>query len=152
MNDRDLPPERIGPYRLEARLGRGGMGEVFLAFDERLERRVAIKRVRWGPRRSPQLHERFRREARAAARLNHPAIVQVYDLIADGDGDAIVMEYVLGRPLSTLIGDPILTPALAVRLAREVAEGPAHAPAAGVGPRRPNPDNATMTGAGRAKI
>jgi len=152
MNDRDLPPERIGPYRLEARLGRGGMGEVFLAFDERLERRVAIKRVRWGPRKSPHLHERFRREARAAARLNHPAIVQVYDLIADGDGDAIVMEYVLGRPLSTLIGDPILTPALAVRLAREVAEGLAHAHAAGFVHRDLKAENVMMTGAGRAKI
>jgi len=128
------------------------MGEVFLAFDERLERRVAIKRVRWGPRRSPQLHERFRREARAAARLNHPAIVQVYDLIADGDGDAIVMEYVLGRPLSTLIGDPILTPALAVRLAREVAEGLAHAHAAGFVHRDLKAENVMMTGAGHAKI
>ncbi len=64
--------DRIGPYRLEGRLGAGGMGEVFSAYDERLDRRVALKLVR------PDLagatsHERFRREARAAAGLSHPS-------------------------------------------------------------------------------
>ncbi len=159
MDDRDLPRQRIGPYQLEARLGRGGMGEVFLAYDERLERRVAIKRIRWGPRTTAGAHERFRREARAAARLNHPAIVQVYDLVAgDGNGgeedsgDAIIMEYVLGRPLSSLVGGPELTPALAASLAREIAEGLAHAHAAGFVHRDLKADNVMVTGAGHAKI
>jgi tetratricopeptide (TPR) repeat protein len=158
MDDRDLPRQRIGPYQLEARLGRGGMGEVFLAYDERLERRVAIKRIRWGPRTAAGAHERFRREARAAARLNHPAIVQVYDLVTgDGGegeeaGDAIVLEYVLGRPLSSLIGGPELTPALAVALAREIADGLAHAHAAGFVHRDLKADNVMVTGAGHAKI
>src|SRR5690349_13046759 len=81
----DAPPEswHIGSYRVERRLGRGGMGEVFLAYDERLGRRVAIKRIRQGGAMAEQ-SERFRREARAAARLSHPAIVHIYELVEDG--------------------------------------------------------------------
>src|SRR4051794_25336141 len=64
--------ERIGPYQVLERIGAGGMGEVFLAWDERLDRRVALKRIRSGLDASPERRERFRREARIAARLNHP--------------------------------------------------------------------------------
>lgn len=152
MSDRDLQSDRIGPYRLEGRLGRGGMGEVFLAFDERLERWVAVKRIRWQPGAAPGAAERFRREARAAARLNHPAIVQVYDLVTDGDGDAIVMEHVAGEPLAALLGDAALPPAFAVRLAREIAEGLAHAHAAGFVHRDLKAENVMVTSAGTAKI
>jgi eukaryotic-like serine/threonine-protein kinase len=84
--------ERIGVYRIEGRLGRGGMGEVFLAWDDRLERRVAIKRIRRDAGLSSEQRERFRREARLAARLSHSAIVQIHDLVTEGGDDAIVME------------------------------------------------------------
>ena len=94
--------ERIGAYRLEGRLGRGGMGEVFLARDERLGRWVAIKRIRHDSH--PAVRERFRREARAAARLNHPAVVQIYDVVEDGSSDAIVMEHAEGRTLARAAG------------------------------------------------
>lgn len=152
MDETDLPRERIGPYRLEARLGKGGMGEVFLAFDERLERRVAIKLIRVRPGTGPEAPERFRREARAAARLNHPAIVQVHDLVIDEAGDAIVLEHVLGRPLSELVGTPALTPAWAVRLASEIAKGLAHAHAAGFVHRDLKAENVMVTSDGHAKI
>lgn len=69
------PPGRIGPYQILERLGAGGMGEVFLAHDERLDRKVAIKRIRLEKNSDPDRRERFRREARIAARLNQPAIV-----------------------------------------------------------------------------
>jgi serine/threonine-protein kinase len=128
------------------------MGEVFLAFDERLERWVAVKRIRWHPGVAPGATERFRREARAAARLNHPAIVQVHDLVTDGDGDAIVMEHVVGKPLSALLGGPDLSAALAVRLAREVAGGLAHAHDAGFVHRDLKAENVMVTGTGAAKI
>ncbi len=73
--------EHIGIYRVERPIGRGGMGEVVLAWDDRLERRVAIKRVRQDAGLSPEQRERFRREARLAARLSHSAVVQIYDLV-----------------------------------------------------------------------
>src|SRR3954471_8917303 len=152
MSDRDLPRDRIGPYRLESRLGRGGMGEVFLAFDERLERWVAVKRIRWHPGSPLGAAERFRREAKAAARLNHSAIVQIYDLVTDAEGDAIVMEHVAGQSLAALRGGSALSPALAVRLAREVAEGLAHAHAAGFVHRDLKAENVMVTSAGAAKI
>ena len=69
-------PERIGHYRIERRLGRGGMGEVFLAWDEHLARRVAIKCIRHDARLPPEARERFVREARCTASPSHPAIVQ----------------------------------------------------------------------------
>jgi tetratricopeptide (TPR) repeat protein len=146
-----LPPgERIGAYRLERRLGRGGMGEVFLAQDERLGRRVAIKVVRHGA--SPALRERFRREARAAARLSHPAVVQIYDIVEDGSGDAIVMEHAEGRTLRELLAAGLPPPALTVRLAREIAEGLAAAHAAGLVHRDLKAENVVVTPEGHAKI
>src|SRR6185436_10144084 len=147
------PPEAgiIGSYRVEKRLGRGGMGEVFLAWDERLGRRVAIKRVRHGAELDRQ-GERLRREARVAARLSHPAVVHVYDLVEDGSGLAIVMEYVEGRTLAQRAGDGLPDPRLAVRLARDVAEGLAAAHAAGLVHRDLKAENVVVTMDGRAKI
>jgi serine/threonine-protein kinase len=144
-------PERIGSYRVEKRLGQGGMGEVFLARDERLGRRVAIKRIRHGTefdRRS----ERFRREARAAALLSHPAVVHVYDLIEDGSDLAIVMEYVEGRTLAGLMAAGLPEPTLVVRLGREIAEGLAAAHAAGLVHRDLKAENVIVTAEGHAKI
>lgn len=127
--------ERIGPYRLETRLGAGGMGEVFLAYDERLDRRVAVKLIRPESASDGAARQRFRREARAAAGLSHPSVVQIYDILEWGEGDAIVMELVDGASLSTLSSGasgasaPDLPAVL--RLAREVAEGlPPPTPAA----------------------
>ena len=128
------------------------MGEVFLAFDERLDRQVAVKRIRWHPGSPPGAAERFRREAKAAARLNHSAIVRIYDLVTDGDGDAIVMEHIAGQSLAALLGDSALPPAFAVRLAREIAEGLAHAHAAGFVHRDLKAENVMVTGDGAAKI
>ncbi|MEA2604850.1 MAG: eukaryotic-like serine/threonine-protein kinase [Acidobacteriota bacterium] len=141
----------IGPYRVERRLGQGGMGEVFLAHDDRLGRRVAIKRIREGS--APAIRsERFRREARAAARLSHPAIVQIYDLVEDSAGVAIVMEYVEGRTLADLTAAGLPDPPLAVRLARDVAGGLAAAHAAGLVHRDLKAENVVVTAEGRAKI
>jgi|GEM_PF-499082 len=124
-------PEKIGPYRIEGRLGEGGMGEVLRGWDERLQRPVAIKRVRHGDG-SPRRRERFRREARAAARLSHPAIVQVHDLVV-GESceppepyDALVMELVEGRTLAELGVAGLSVPAV-LDLARQIAEGLAEA-------------------------
>ena len=146
-----VTPSAIGPYRLARRLGEGGMGEVFLAWDERLGRRVAVKRIlRDTPR--PQDRERFRREARAAARLSHPAVVQVYDFVEDATGDAIVLEYVEGRTLRALLAEGVPPIGFAVRLAREVAEGLSAAHAAGLVHRDLKAENVVVTREGHAKI
>jgi tetratricopeptide (TPR) repeat protein len=146
-----LEPSMIGPYRLARRLGRGGMGEVFLAWDERLGRRVAVKRIlRDTPR--PQDRERLSREARAAARLSHPAVVQVYDFVEDATGEAIVLEYVEGRTLRALIGESLPPIGLAMRLAREIAEGLAAAHTAGLVHRDLKSENVVVTREGHAKI
>jgi Tol biopolymer transport system component/predicted Ser/Thr protein kinase len=147
------PGERIGAYRVERRLGRGGMGEVFLAFDDRLGRRVAIKRIRHDGPLSDVQRQRFRREARAAARLNHPALVQVFDLVEDDGGDTLVLEYVEGRTLAEMVeAQGPLDPARAVRLAREIALGLEAAHAAGFVHRDLKTENVMVTPAGRAKI
>jgi len=154
MDERKAGEEggRIGAYQLESRLGRGGMGEVFLAWDDRLKRRVAIKRIRHDSEVTPQHRERFRREAQAAASLSHPSIVQVYDIAEDGSGDCIVMEYVEGSPLAALLGSGPLEPWLAARLAREIAEGLEAAHAAGFVHRDLKAENVIITPSGRAKI
>lgn len=149
MTGSDLP-ERIGAYRLERRLGRGGMGEVFLAVDERLGRKVAIKRVlREG---DPAARERFRREARAAARLNHSAVVQIYDVLEGESGDAIVLEYAEGRTVREMLAGGLPPPALTVRLGAEIAEGLAAAHAAGLIHRDLKAENVVVTPEEHAKI
>lgn len=148
----DDGPERIGSYRVESRLGRGGMGEVFLAWDDRLKRRVAIKRIRRDAETLPTIRERFLREAQAAAGLNHPAIVQVYDLLADETGDAIVMEYVEGRTLADRLAEGPLDLREALRLAREIAQGLTTAHASGLLHRDLKAENVIVTPRGHAKI
>jgi serine/threonine-protein kinase len=129
------------------------MGEVFLAWDDRLKRRVAIKRIRHDSAVTSQRRERFRREAQAVAGLSHSAIVQIYDIAEDSSGDCIVMEYVEGRTLAALLnaGGPI-APGLAARLAREIAEGLQAAHAAGFVHRDLKAENVIVTASAHAKI
>jgi len=144
--------EHIGIYRVEGRIGRGGMGEVFLAWDERLERRVAIKRIRQDAGLSSEQRERFRREARLAARLSHSGVVRIYDLVTEGSDDAIVMEYVEGRTLAERLKSGLLPLAEVLRLAQEITQGLAAAHEAGLIHRDLKATNVIVTPAGHAKI
>jgi serine/threonine-protein kinase len=144
--------ERIGIYRVERPIGRGGMGEVLLAWDDRLERRVAIKRIRPDAGLSFEQRERLRREARLAARLSHSAVVQVYDLVTDDAGDAIVMEYVEGQTLADRLPAGSLGIEEALCLAQEIAQGLAAAHEAGLIHRDLKAANIIVTRTGHAKI
>ncbi|ACY14278.1 serine/threonine protein kinase [Haliangium ochraceum DSM 14365] len=142
----------IGPYRLVRRLGAGGMGEVFLAYDERLERHVAIKRLSAKRSISPLVAERFRREAQIAARLNHPAIVQIHDVVRDGESDCIVMEYVAGETLRKRLAEGLPSLREALDIAWQVAQGMAEAQDQGVIHRDLKSENVLLTHSGQVKI
>jgi len=95
------PRTIAGRYRFDRRLGRGGMGVVYEAFDGELKRQVAVKVIRSDLMVSPDAFARFRREARTAARLAHPSVVNVYDFgVADDDRAYLVMELLKGRSLA----------------------------------------------------
>jgi serine/threonine protein kinase/tetratricopeptide (TPR) repeat protein len=95
--------EKIGVFKLLRRLGEGGMGVVYAAHDERLDRRVAIKMIRQESSARPESRERLWREARAAARINHPNVCQLYDVGEDNGDLYLAMELLEGEPLSARI-------------------------------------------------
>ena len=144
-------PQTIGPYRMLRSLGLGGMGEVWLAHDERLDRQVAIKRIRTDANPSGRSRERFRREAMLSAQLNHPAIVQVYDVLQEEDSFSIVMEYVSGGTLKQLAENP-LSVAQIVDFGRQIASGLAEAHELGVVHRDLKTENVLVTRKGQAKV
>lgn len=144
--------EKIGPYRVYERLGVGGMGEVFKAYDDRLDRWVAIKRIRPDREDAEDNRERFKREARATARLNHPAIVHLYGIFQEGESDCIVMEYVEGRTLDSILAEGPLDPLRVASLGHEIASGLAEAHANGILHRDLKAENIIITPRGRSKI
>src|SRR5262249_39191333 len=98
----ELPPQ-FGRYRLVERLGRGGMGSVYLAVDTELNRQVAIKVPHVGAAENPRLLERFYREAKAAAKLSHPNLCSVYEVGQISGIHYQAMAYIEGRPLADYI-------------------------------------------------
>lgn len=142
----------IGPYRLEDRLGTGGMGEVWRAWDGRLDRSVAVKLIRPESAEDETVRERFRREARAAAALTHPSVVRIYDIIDSGEGDAIVMELVEGELLSKRIARGPLPVEEAIRLGRQIVEGLAAAHRRDILHRDLKAENVIVTPDGEAKV
>jgi len=142
MSPPPLPPVLCGRYRLERRLASGGMGEVWRARDLDLDRAVAVKLLHPHLGDNPDLVARFRREARAAARLSHPGIVAVYDSCSDGSREAIVMQLVEGPTLAEYLGHHhTLTSAQAVALGLSVSEALAVAHRGGLVHRDVKPAN-----------
>lgn len=143
---------RLGPYEIRSTLGAGGMGEVYQAFDTRLNRNVAIKVLRADHAITLELRARFEREARAIAAFNHPNIVSVYDFVVDADQQYIVSELVEGSSLRSLLtGKPVPLRKL-LDIATQVADGLAAAHAAGFVHRDLKPENIMLTKDGRVKI
>jgi len=143
---------RIGPYEVAERLGAGGMGEVYRAWDGRLERWVAIKTILETKELSPERRERLRREARAVASLSHPAVTQVFDIVTDEGRDHVVMELVQGRPLSQWLEPGALATEVAVGIAHQIAAGLAAAHAKGIVHRDLKAENIVVADDLRVKI
>jgi eukaryotic-like serine/threonine-protein kinase len=140
-------------YRIEARIGSGGMAEVYRGVDPVLNRTVAIKVLLPQFARDASFVERFRREAQAAARLNHPNIVSVYDTGADGDTQYIVMEFIEGRTLAeALDAGRRPTPVQSAEIAQKICSALSAAHAQGVIHRDIKPGNIMVTREGTVKV
>jgi eukaryotic-like serine/threonine-protein kinase len=140
-------------YEIQRGIARGGMAQVYLARDQLLDRPVAIKVLFPEFARDPSFVERFRREAQAAANLNHPNIVGIYDWGQERGTYFIVMEYVEGRSLRDLIrAQGALPPAQVAEIGAEIAGALAFAHRSGVVHRDVKPGNVLMTAAGRVKV
>jgi hypothetical protein len=147
------PQVILGRYRLERRLGAGGFGVVWLAWDEKLEREVAVKVIPG----EGGAGERVEREARAAARLNHPGIVAIYELASDEHDVYLVSELVRGRTLAELTQAGAISDRDVARIGIALCDALEHAHARGVIHRDVKPQNVMVlaepaAGAGFAKL
>jgi tRNA A-37 threonylcarbamoyl transferase component Bud32 len=138
-------------YRVLEKIGEGGMGAVYKAFDTKLGRTVAIKRMT-SPDLDDQARRRFRSEARAVSSLNHVGIVTVHAIEEHAGRDYIIMEFVDGTPLDRLIAQAPLDLARVIALGAEVADALEHAHAAGFVHRDVKPGNVIVASNGHAKV
>ncbi|HYM10748.1 MAG TPA: protein kinase [Bryobacterales bacterium] len=148
--------QTLAHYRIESKLGEGGMGVVYLATDTHLDRPVAIKVLRSEAVSDPERKLRFIQEAKSASALNHPNIITVHDInTADLDGrpiDFIVMEFVKGRPLDDRIGRKGLALSEALKYAVQIADALAKAHSIGLVHRDLKPANIMVSDDGLVKV
>jgi len=149
-----VPNTLIGArYRLERRIGQGGMAEVWLANDISLNRKVAVKMMKSQHNNDPVVIERFRREAQASATLNNPNIVTVYDVVDDQGRQAVVMEYVEGLTLRYVLDQKTqLSPSLTIHIGLAIASALDAAHEAGLVHRDIKPGNILITPTGRVML
>ncbi len=148
----DLAPgAMLGPYRLDRKLGEGGMGSVYLATDSRLNRRVAVKVISHGLARTAEARSRFLREARSAAALSHANIATLHDIGETGEVPWLVMEYVEGVTLRSRLTGP-LSQDTWLRYAGEIAAALQHAHSRRIIHRDIKPENILITEDDRVRV
>src|ERR1700752_2846282 len=143
---------RIGAFEITARIGAGGMGEVYRATDTTLKRQVAIKVLPDSLVADPERLTRFRREAELLAQLNHPNIAQVYGLEQTGQHAALVMELVEGTSLTRLIAHARVPLERVLTIAISLGDAMSAAHARGIVHRDLKPSNVMITPDGRVKV
>src|SRR5467141_273818 len=153
-NDRPgaLVGKLIGHYRIESLIGIGGTGEVYLARDERLGRKAALKLLPDSLTTDGTQLSRFKNEARSASALNHPNILTVYEIGAEGNRQFIATEFIEGMTLRASLGCGRMNPQAALEIAVQVASGLAAAHEAGVVHRDIKPENIMLRPDGYAKV
>jgi len=139
---------KLGPYEITAPLGAGGMGEVYRARDTRLDRTVAIKVLPVHLADRPELRERFEREARSIASLNHPHICTLFDVGREGDTDYLVMEYLEGETLAARLAKGPLPLEQVLQFATEITDALDKAHRKGITHRDLKPGNIMLTKSG----
>ena len=146
----------LGHYRIDSKLGEGGMGVVYRAFDTHLDRAVAIKVLRADATASPERKRRFVQEAKSASALNHPNIIHIYDIntasLPDGPTDFIAMEFVPGKTLDHCIGKNGLSLKDTLKYGIQIADALSRAHAAGIVHRDLKPANIIVADDGRVKL
>ena len=142
----------FGNYRIDDKLGAGGMGVVYRATDVNLDRPVALKTLRSADTTNPESEARFLREARAASRLQHPSIMTIHHFGVEGATRYIVMEFVEGRTLKQMMGGQPLDVIQLCEVAIQVADGLATAHERGVIHRYMKAENVMVTPRGQVKI
>ncbi len=144
--------ETFGHYRIVEKVGAGGMGVVYRARDERLERDVALKLLPPGAVADEERRKRFRKEAMALSRLNHPNIATIYDFDTERDVDFLAMEYISGATLGEKLASGPLPEADVLRLGRQAAEALEAAHEKGMIHRDLKPANIMVTATGLVKV
>ena len=142
---------KLGRYEIRSQLGAGGMGEVYLAYDTKLHRQVAIKFISRDAV-NEQANRRLLREARAAATLDHPNICAIHEVAEENGNNFIVMQYVEGETLELRLQRSRLTLKESLRLACQIADAVAEAHERGVVHRDLKPSNIMIDARGRAKV
>jgi tetratricopeptide (TPR) repeat protein/predicted Ser/Thr protein kinase len=162
LNDKGLDKTRsfsvithgmtVSHYRIEKKIGAGGMGEVFLAEDTRLNRKVALKFLPTELTSDPEVKARFTREAQAAAALNHPNIITVYEVAEFQNRLFLAMEYVEGESLRDLLAERELRISEMIDIGMQICQGLAKAHQAGIVHRDIKPQNVLIDRDGRVRI
>src|SRR5438874_3903952 len=142
----------LGPYKIVAAIGAGGMGEVYRAIDTRLGRHVAVKVLSQQLTNDSEATRRFEQEARAAGQINHPNILAIYDIGTEGEMRYIVSELLEGESLRARIRQGAIPPRRAADYAAQVARGLAAAHERGIIHRDLKPENLFITRDGHIKI